>query len=289
MTIVYALCHPQRPNVAKGLCGACYQRHKKRADPVLEEVVEQYEQALADLVTRRAVARRESANARRRTAAWRERTLIGRYGLERGQYATMLAEQNGACFLCREIKSYPLCVDHCHTTGRVRRLLCHRCNTVVSVLEGDAELLRRATKYCGVGQDDRAPTLTDQTWADDAVARAKAMKADVLGPCAKQVVKATILTKIGARYTGFNHCCKPQKTCPRDAAGFETGEGYELCKSVCKQVGHAEEVAIETAEAAGADIEGATLYLEGHTYACEKCKNSALLRGIEIVVGAPPR
>ena len=141
----------------------------------------------------------------------------------------------------------------------------------------------------GIGQDDRAPTLTDQTWADDAVARAKAMKAVVPGPCAKQVVKATILTKSGARYAGFNHCCKPQKTCPRDAAGFKTGEGYELCKIVCEQVGHAEEVAIEAAEVFGADLQGAVLFLEGHTYACEKCENSALLRGIEIVIGAPPK
>jgi hypothetical protein len=99
------------------------------------------------------------------------------------------------------------------------------------------------------------------------------------GPCVKQRVVATIVTKDGKLFVGENHCLTPQTVCPR--AGMPTGVGYELCKSVCNQVGHAEVVALE---AAGENARGATLILEGHTYACQSCLNAATEAGIERVV-----
>ncbi|MEX3984020.1 hypothetical protein AB4Y45_34085 [Paraburkholderia sp. EG287A] len=104
------------------------------------------------------------------------------------------------------------------------------------------------------------------------------------GPCAKQGVKATIIALDGQRYVGTNHCMNPQHTCPR--GGMPTGVGYELCKSVCAQEGHAEENA---ARIAGDAAKGATLYLEGHTYACDNCKSVVLKAGVaEIIIGPPP-
>lgn len=56
----------------------------------------------------------------------------------------MLKEQNELCYLCgqrermeRRGKPVPLMVDHNHTTGRVRRLICNTCNKRVEWLEGD--------------------------------------------------------------------------------------------------------------------------------------------------------
>jgi deoxycytidylate deaminase len=104
------------------------------------------------------------------------------------------------------------------------------------------------------------------------------------GPCAKQTVRATIVTPEGRRFAGTNHVANPQETCPR--ADMPTGVGYELCKSVCQQGSHAEVNAIAEA---GEHAQGATLYLEGHTYACEPCKAAAAEAGIiEIVIGGPP-
>jgi deoxycytidylate deaminase len=104
------------------------------------------------------------------------------------------------------------------------------------------------------------------------------------GPCAKQTVKATIITQNGTRFVGTNHCLAPQTTCAR--AGMPTGVGYDLCKSVCRQEGHAETNALRIA---GANAAGSTLYVEGHTYACDSCKAAALEAGVtEIVIGAPP-
>lgn len=104
------------------------------------------------------------------------------------------------------------------------------------------------------------------------------------GPCAKQVVKATVIAIDGRRFIATNHCMKPQATCPRK--GLPTGVGYELCKSVCEQEAHAE---VNAAHFAGDAAPSAKLYLEGHTYACQSCLDVAHATGIaEVIVGAPP-
>lgn len=99
------------------------------------------------------------------------------------------------------------------------------------------------------------------------------------GPCAKQTVTATLIAKNGGRYIGTNHCMNPQTVCPR--AGMATGQGYELCRSVCKQGAHAEVNAILLA---GDAANGASLRLAGHTYACESCKSVAREYGVAGIV-----
>lgn len=50
-------------------------------------------------------------------------------GLTDEQYATLLALQGGTCALCPATpKARRLNTDHDHATGKVRGLLCHRCN-----------------------------------------------------------------------------------------------------------------------------------------------------------------
>jgi deoxycytidylate deaminase len=102
--------------------------------------------------------------------------------------------------------------------------------------------------------------------------------------CAKQTVTATIITTDGRRFIGTNFARNPQPTCPR--GNMPTGVGYDLCKSICQQDSHAEVNAIAEA---GAATHGATLHLEGHTYACEPCKAACAAAGIvEIIIGPAP-
>lgn len=104
------------------------------------------------------------------------------------------------------------------------------------------------------------------------------------GPCVKQRVIATIITPTGQRFTGENDCANPQQVCPR--AGMKTGEGYELCHSICRQTGHAE---INAIASAGKHAKGATIYVQGHSYACEPCRSACAAAGIkEIVIGEAP-
>ena len=72
-----------------------------------------------------------------------------RYGIDLADYDRLLSEQGGACAICGEqspingIKKY-FCVDHDHSTGKVRGLLCNHCNLMVREGQTEAVLLRAA-------------------------------------------------------------------------------------------------------------------------------------------------
>lgn len=102
------------------------------------------------------------------------------------------------------------------------------------------------------------------------------------GPCVKQVVKATVISRSGNEFVATNHCDTPQQKCPR--ADMPTGVGYHLCREVCNQPGHAEVNALALAARWGADVVGGTLIVEGHTYACDSCKAFARQAGIARLV-----
>ena len=86
------------------------------------------------------------------------------------------------------------------------------------------------------------------------------------GKCAKVTVTAILINK-DKLFIGQNWCLNPQKSCPREF--MPSGVGYEKCKDICGQGHHAE---VNACILAGKHAEGATLYLHGHTYACEPCK-----------------
>lgn len=76
--------------------------------------------------------------------------LKRRYGLSEEQVDAMLIDSSGLCASCGEpfndMKSEPH-VDHCHKTGRVRDLLCTRCNLIAGILEGDVRRFKLILGY----------------------------------------------------------------------------------------------------------------------------------------------
>lgn len=60
-------------------------------------------------------------------------------------YETMLAAQEGKCSICDEPEG--LFIDHCHKSGRVRALLCIRCNHGLGQFKDRPEILRKAADY----------------------------------------------------------------------------------------------------------------------------------------------
>lgn len=70
------------------------------------------------------------------------------YGITLDEYATLLASQGGACAICRRQETGKrLAVDHDHTTGVVRGLLCQKCNTALGLLGDDIHLIDAAWTY----------------------------------------------------------------------------------------------------------------------------------------------
>jgi hypothetical protein len=72
-----------------------------------------------------------------------------RYGITIEQYDEMFQEQGGVCAICQQECSthQNLSIDHDHETGKVRGLLCLRCNHTIGRAGEDVELLLKMIDY----------------------------------------------------------------------------------------------------------------------------------------------
>lgn len=85
----------------------------------------------------------------------RERHLLKSYGLSGNDYYKLVKSQQGRCAICGKYEHRklptgdvkPLSVDHCHTTGKVRELLCNDCNALIGFANEDIKVLTNAIKY----------------------------------------------------------------------------------------------------------------------------------------------
>jgi hypothetical protein len=80
-----------------------------------------------------------------RKRAWSRNSHLRRtYGLEPTDYEEMLTAQGGVCAICEgEPGDRPLDVDHDHSTGQVRGLLCHKCNKALGLLNDNVDAAQR--------------------------------------------------------------------------------------------------------------------------------------------------
>src|SRR4028119_242174 len=108
-----------------------------------------------------AVAERKRRGVEGNRHTYRSSALKRRYGVTDAAYDRMREDQGYCCALCRRhedglpllttgrprrdgspaVNTVKLVVDHCHTSGATRRLVCHRCNIVIGYVEKHADLL----------------------------------------------------------------------------------------------------------------------------------------------------
>lgn len=94
------------------------------------------------------------ANKRRYFAdkdAERNRDYKRNYGLTLEDYNNMLASQDYQCKICsisdKQASKGRLFVDHCHTTGKIRGLICHHCNTMLGLAKDNISILEKSIQY----------------------------------------------------------------------------------------------------------------------------------------------
>lgn len=78
--------------------------------------------------------------------------LKKRFGIDIIEYNNLREKQNYSCAICGKHESdenFDLAVDHCHSTGIVRGLLCKQCNTGLGHFKDDVSLLNKAIQYLG--------------------------------------------------------------------------------------------------------------------------------------------
>lgn len=80
----------------------------------------------------------------------RDTVLRRTYGISTEEYNELFSKQKGCCTICNKHQSEfkkRLCVDHCHTTNKVRSLLCSDCNLGLGNFREDKDLLLKARDY----------------------------------------------------------------------------------------------------------------------------------------------
>ena len=79
--------------------------------------------------------------------------LSNSYKLDCAAYSAMLTEQGNGCAICRtqvydpSRPAFRLAIDHCHSTGAVRGLLCKNCNTGLGLFKDSTDTLASAIAY----------------------------------------------------------------------------------------------------------------------------------------------
>lgn len=93
-----------------------------------------------------------------------------KYGMSEGDYQRLLEDQNYLCAICGKKETWkrvsecvPLAVDHDHLTGKVRGLLCIRCNLLIGKAGDSPELLMRCIEYLTKSRDNHG-SFTFREW-----------------------------------------------------------------------------------------------------------------------------
>lgn len=88
---------------------------------------------------------------KRRPRNVRSTQLKKQYGITLDEWEALSAAQGGKCAVCGQTESAEryanLAVDHCHTGGHVRGLLCNSCNRGLGFFRDDPEILEAAAAY----------------------------------------------------------------------------------------------------------------------------------------------
>lgn len=85
---------------------------------------------------------------RKKNAKWRRLEKL--YGLTRQMFEEMLKAQAHCCAICgSQISASKSHVDHCHTGGHVRGLLCSRCNQAIGLFDENPKTMLSAIQYLG--------------------------------------------------------------------------------------------------------------------------------------------
>ena len=157
--------HPDRTAQARSLCGTCYGRAYRAGKLQPELPIDIHSLSEIDPIEGTGVCaicgpvrvrirgkgkgaecstvrRRHRARARKPTS---EQRLRWAYGLTPSELEDLLAKAGGRCAICE--REAPLVVDHCHETGRVRGMLCQRCNVALGWMEDDISRLKAAADY----------------------------------------------------------------------------------------------------------------------------------------------
>lgn len=105
--------------------------------------------------------------------SYRATDIKKRFGITLDDYKRMRDEQGNVCAICgkpetvkRNGKDRWLAVDHCHTTNKIRGLLCGKCNPMIGYSQDDPTILDKAAAYLRRHAPDDFPVRATEVYDD---------------------------------------------------------------------------------------------------------------------------
>ena len=79
----------------------------------------------------------------------KNRILRYRFNMTIDEFDEMVKSQDGKCYICGGVNiiGRDLDLDHDHTTGQIRKLLCHNCNALIGYIENNIHVVNKALNY----------------------------------------------------------------------------------------------------------------------------------------------
>jgi len=159
--------HTDRRECAKGLCGSCYNRRLMEINPEFKarQRLCQGEYHRKNKAKYDAMPSNSRVNRRRYEY---HSHIRSEFHLEPSEYYQMVDRQGGVCAICGRTEPHKagklLCVDHSHTTGNVRGLLCSNCNCALGFLKESTSKIFAAIHYLETEPNIMLPMQPTSEW-----------------------------------------------------------------------------------------------------------------------------
>ncbi len=94
-------------------------------------------------------------------------SLYLKYGINEYKYEDILISQDYKCAICQtEINSKNTSIDHCHSTGHVRGILCTACNTGIGLMRDNVKILQSAIHYLQHFDENKPKEIREEFCGD---------------------------------------------------------------------------------------------------------------------------
>lgn len=148
---------PQKPKLPVGIAKICKLHGELTENQIYKTTSNPWTQCLQ--CKKISNNKFQESNPGRNTNVLKKHYYVRRNNLKlcKEEYKKILDKQNGVCAICEKpeqiingrINKVPkrLAIDHCHKTGVIRGLLCHKCNVSIGSFDESIETLEKAIAY----------------------------------------------------------------------------------------------------------------------------------------------
>jgi len=131
------LCNSRAKRYREKNLEKCREREKEKSRLYRKNNPEKYLQQARDYRKNNPERFKSYYENRKKTSGFtrdKRNGTLRKYGLDVEKYNIMVDGQGGKCAIC-DNSNDSLVVDHCHETGKVRSLLCNKCNILLGMIE----------------------------------------------------------------------------------------------------------------------------------------------------------